>query len=36
MITTNIIIAVGVGMVVEHFTGVFGKVWGFVVGMFGK
>jgi hypothetical protein len=36
MITTNIIIAVGVGMVVEHFTGVFGKIWGFVVGMFNK
>ena len=36
MITTNIIIAVGVGMVVEHFLGLFGKVWGFVAGMFGK
>ena len=36
MITTNIIIAVGVGMVVEHFLGLFGKVFGFVAGMFSK
>ena len=36
MITTNIIIAVGVGMVVEHFLGVFGKVFGFIAGMFSK
>jgi hypothetical protein len=36
MITTNIIIAIGVGMVIEHFTGVFGKVMSFVMGMFNK
>ena len=36
MITTNIIIAVGVGMVVEHFLGLFGKVFGFVSGLFSK
>jgi hypothetical protein len=36
MITMNVIIAVGIGMVVEHFTGVFGKIFGFVVGMFNK
>ena len=36
MITMNCIIAVGIGMVVEHFTGIFGKAWGFVSGMFSK
>ena len=36
MITINCIIAVGIGMVVEHFTGIFGKVFGFVTGMFSK
>lgn len=36
MITMNIIIAVGVGMVAEHFLGIFGKVFGFITGMFSK
>jgi hypothetical protein len=36
MITMNVIIAVGIGMVVEHFTGVFGKIFGFITGMFSK
>jgi len=36
MITMNCIIAIGVGMVIEHFTGIFGKVMSFVMGMFNK
>ena len=36
MITTNIIIAIGVGMIIEHFTGIFGKGMSFIMGMFNK
>ena len=36
MITLNCIIAVGIGMIVEHFTGIFGKIFGFITGMISK